>query len=300
MSLLVVLAGVVLLSVPAITTTTRLTSEAKARLSCAAIACGSVVVGFGLAITASPLLILWHDGEPIGGASHLSPGGRWAWMASAVLVGLAATLIGNAVHATLTRRRRLHAASMLGSSVHQAGCGVEVRILPIDDIHALAALSPSPHVVISQPLRNLLDRSAFDAVVAHEAAHLRLRHDRYLFLLSVYVQAWGWLPFVEGIVESLRHDIEKWADNDAVRSGTTNPQELARAIEIVAEASDGTDRALRSAGERAAALRIIAPCAPPRWQQLTMATIAAAALLGSAYTTVHSLVDLGMIVAAIH
>lgn len=300
MSLLVVLAGVVLMSVPAVATATRLTSEAKVRLSCAAIACGSAVVGLGLVITASPLLILWHDGEPISGLSHLSPGGRWAWAAAAALVVLAATLASNSVRATLTRRRRVHAASQLGSAVHHDRCGVAIRILPIEDVLALAAPSPTPHVVISQALHDMLDPAALDAVVAHEAAHLRLRHDRHLFFLSFYVQVWGWLPRVDSIVGNLRQEIEKWADDSAVRSGTTDPQDLATAIETVAEASAISTQTHISARERAAALRIVTPSEPPLWQQLAMTALTATALLGSGYAATHSLVDLGMIVAAIH
>ncbi len=300
MSLLVVLAGVVLMSVPAVTTATRLTSEAKVRLACAAIACGSAVVGLGLVITASPLLILWHDGVPVSGLSHLSPGGRWAWAAAAALVVLAATLASNSVRATLTRRRRVHAASQLGAAVHHDRCGVAIRILPIEDVLALAAPSPTPHVVISQALHDLLDPAALDAVVAHEAAHLRLRHDRHLFLLSLYAQVWGWMPRVDSTVGTLRKEIEKWADNTAVGSGATDSQTLAAAIETVAQASGSANRTRRNAHERAAALRLVAPCEPPRWQRLAMTTLTAAALLASAYATAHSLVDLGTIVATIH
>ena len=300
MSFLVVLAGLVLMSVPAVATATRLTPEAKVRLSCAAIAWGSAVVGLGLAITASPLLILWHDGEPINGISHLSPGGRWAWAAAAVLVALAAMLASNSVRATLARRQRVHAASLLASTVRHDRCGVAMRILPIEDVLAIATPTPTPHVVISQALHDLLDPVALDAVVAHETAHLRLRHDRHLFLLSFYVQVWGWLPRVDSIVGELRQEIEKWADNDAVRSGTTDAQNLAAAIETVAEASNTPTQTQRSARERAAALRMVAPCEPPLWQQLAMAALTAAALLGSAYAATHSLADLGAIVAAIH
>ncbi len=300
MSLLVVIAGVMLLSVPAVAIETQLTAEDKVRMSCAAIACGSAVVAVGLALTASPLLILWHDGEPIGEVSHLSPGGRWAWAAGATLVVLAATVASNAVRATLAGRRRVHAASLLGADVHHHRCGVAIRIVPIEDILALATPSPAPHVVVSQTLHDLLDSGALDAVLAHEASHLRLRHDRHLFLLSFYLKVWGWLPRVDRIVAELRHEVEKWADNSAVRCGATNPQTLAAAIETVARASSPVYPNRKNAQERAASLRTIAPCHPPVWQPLAMTALTTVGLLGSAYAATHSLIDLAMIVSAIH
>lgn len=49
-------------------------------------------------------------------------------------------------------------------------------------------------IVLSEGLLHALDASQAQAVVRHEAAHLRSRHQRLRTLASVPEQALGWLP----------------------------------------------------------------------------------------------------------
>lgn len=299
MSLLVIITGVALLSIPAVASTARLTPALKVRASCAAITFGFIVVGVGLAITASPLIIVWHDGEPIDGVAHLSPGGTWAWAASAALGFLGAIVATGAVRSTLRRRRRIYLASSLVPAVLHNRHGVTIRILPMERALALATPSPRPEIVVSQALHGHLTTEQFDAVVAHEAAHLQLRHDRKLLTLSLYNRVWGWLPGVEMVVADLRMEVEKWADQHAVDTGATTHRSLASAIgAVVSQTRSPFDTG--DLEQRVAALLTDSSSDPLGRQHIAMTALCIAALACSAYAITHSLIDLSLIVAAAH
>jgi len=55
------------------------------------------------------------------------------------------------------------------------------------------------------------------AVLAHEGAHLRLRHD-HLLVLALYERNWGWLPGARAVADRHRHSVELWADMAAAGS----------------------------------------------------------------------------------
>ena len=108
MSLLVVGIGVALLTVPALCVTGALGPKASVRVACAAATAGIWLLGIGVLLTASPLLVWWHDqGEASGvDLGHVSPGGPWAWMASGMVGGVGASwLIGFLRHSARARRR---------------------------------------------------------------------------------------------------------------------------------------------------------------------------------------------------
>lgn len=292
MSALVVLCGVLLLSIPVIAARSGLGPDVKVQMSCVAIATGLFVMSFGLVVASSPLIIVWHDGEQIGGLSHVSPGGRLAWVAGAALLLIVVIVTTDAVRVTTSLRRRVRAASLVTSGFDHGRHNVKVRLLPTEQFAAFAVAAPNPHVVVSQALYDSLTPEVFNAVVAHEAAHLRLRHDRHLFLLSLYSRFGGWAPGIEGTVDQLRGDIEKWADRHAVQAGTTDTGSLSTAIGKISESTGNGLERIANLGLR--------PSRPRARERVALATAAVTPLLGSAYATVHSVFDLGMIIAAVH
>jgi len=217
-SLLVVGLGVLLLSVPALTAYSRLGPAARVRAACVSALAGIWVLGAGTMLTALPLVMVWHDGEEATGfgLTHLSPGGPMAWAAGGALGGLGvAWVLTTLGHAFWARRRAALPRWAAESAAHDEGAGAEVRIAPSLRPMAFAVPGRDRHVVISRAVTRVLTEPELRAVLAHEGAHLRLRHDRYLLILATYERVWGWLPGVAGVVARLRQAVEQWADTAA-------------------------------------------------------------------------------------
>lgn len=84
-----------------------------------------------------------------------------------------------------------------------------------DDRRPFAYTLPGPggHVVVSTGLVDLLDDTEFDVVLAHEAAHGRYRHDRYLLISRI---ASASMPLLRPLTSRLEFSLERWADEYAV------------------------------------------------------------------------------------
>ena len=218
MTLLVLLLGVGLLAAPLAVVASDLDPAAKARVGCAT-------------RSASPLLLLWRD-ENRGhwdAADHLAPGGLWAWLTAAVAAAVGLAIAVNTGLRTRRVRRRARFprwAAMATSSEH----GIELRIAPSTERVAYAVPGRDRHIVVSQAVHDGLSPSQLDAVVAHEAAHLVLSHQRYLFVLTLYEQICGWLPGARHTTENLRLAIEQWADTVAVAAFGAEAEALPRAF----------------------------------------------------------------------
>ena len=115
----------------------------------------------------------------------------------------------------------------------------DVRIL--DHPTAVAYTLPGWHsrVVLSAGMLNLLARAELVAVIDHERAHVRSRHD----LLVLPFQAWGttlgWLPGVRAAAAAVAELTEMLADDWAGRR--SSPSTLARALATVALAGVPAD-----------------------------------------------------------
>jgi hypothetical protein len=88
-------------------------------------------------------------------------------------------------------------------------------VLLVPDQRAYACTLPGRggRIVISSALDQLLDRPERAVVLAHERAHARYRHDRYLLIADLSVAI---VPFVSPIARHLRFCLERWADEQAV------------------------------------------------------------------------------------
>lgn len=71
------------------------------------------------------------------------------------------------------------------------------------------------HIVLSSGLVDLLDDAERRVVIAHENAHARHRHDRYLLLAQTCGAA---IPMLRPLTSRLQFTIERWADEAAVAS----------------------------------------------------------------------------------
>lgn len=85
----------------------------------------------------------------------------------------------------------------------------------VDHHEAFAFTTPGRggRIIVSRALYEHLTPDERDVVLAHERAHARHRHDRYL--LAAQLAAALLMP-LHPLVNRLRYSIERWADEDAV------------------------------------------------------------------------------------
>ena len=128
-------------------------------------------------------------------------------------------------------------------------------------------------IVLSRGLRSSLSGRELQVVIAHEQAHLRYRHHRYLAASSICTAA---LPFLRRVDDNLRFAIERWAD-EAAASKVRDRQLVARTIARVALPPTGTrvTPALSDVGVVARVEALLEEAPPP-------STIAGAAMLTTA------------------
>jgi predicted Zn-dependent protease len=84
----------------------------------------------------------------------------------------------------------------------------------VDDPRPYALTLPgrAGRIVVSSGLADLLDGPELEAVLAHEQAHSRHRHDRHLLLAEL---AAAWLPPLGVLSARTRFSVERWADDIA-------------------------------------------------------------------------------------
>ncbi|MET3806628.1 hypothetical protein ABIB25_003644 [Nakamurella sp. UYEF19] len=217
---------------------------------------GVCLVGAGFVIALEPLgnniataLFRWlqrlFDGQAlVGMTGHGIISGTLATSAALILFGV---LIRSVI--LTVRRRRAHRLLLdlltggRSPVVTSDRCGVgsdrevgdllaDVRIL--DHSMAVAYTLPGWHsrVVLSAGMLDLLDRAELVAVIDHEKAHVRSRHDLLVLPFQAWGTALGWLPGVRAAAESVAELTEMLADDWAVRR--SSPATLARALATVA------------------------------------------------------------------
>ncbi len=87
-------------------------------------------------------------------------------------------------------------------------------VLPLDVPTAYALAGRPGQVVVSRGMLEVLDGPERAALVAHEQAHLRLHHHRYMGLSTVAAAA---VPFLRPLVRRVKVATERWADEEAAR-----------------------------------------------------------------------------------
>ncbi|MFD6357485.1 M56 family metallopeptidase [Nocardia tengchongensis] len=114
------------------------------------------------------------------------------------------------------------------------------------------------YVVVTDGLAQCLTDAQWQAVLAHEHAHLRARHHQILGVCQVFARAFPWIPVFAAAPAAMASLVELAADRAA-----GDPRALAAALRIVAARTTTTATALGLVDE-SLALRLECLCAPAR------------------------------------
>ena len=255
-----------------------------------AIALAAVLSAFsaGIAI-ATRVLMPGPDGRPT--ASVIGAEGRLGWplwtiymavFALTVLIG-ARLMIAILRVAIANRRRRAHHRMVVdlvdvGHDAALAQPSARTRDLRVLDVaQPLAYCLPGvrSRVVVSEGTLTTLDDAEVAAILSHERAHLRARHDLVLEAFTVAHAAFPRVVRSANALRAVQLLVELLADDAAVRATGRTP--LARAL--VACASGRTPSGALAAGGRSTVLRVRRLSGRGNsWPLATAAYLAAAAV----------------------
>jgi Zn-dependent protease with chaperone function len=263
------------------------------------LAAGVCLVGAGFVVALNPLghsifdaFWVWLDELRVGHPLARMTGG--GIVAGTLAAAAALILFGVLIRSVLLTVRRRHAHRMLldllTADRPRRGAGVPVVALSaerdaemgdlLDDVRildhstAVAYTLPGWHsrVVLSAGMLDLLCRAELVAVIDHEKAHVRSRHDLLVLPFQAWATALGWLPGVRAAAGSVAELTEMLADDWAVRR--SEPAVLARALATVALAGVPAGSGVAGsqtpavAGQSVAARvnRLLHPYPLPLWQ----------------------------------
>ncbi len=244
------------------------------------IAVAAVLSAFsaGLAI-ASRLFVPGPDGRPTATITSEIAVLGWPLWLTYILVFALTLLIGGRLAvaavevAVATRRRRAHhrmVVDLLGECPHGTP---GLRVLHVAEPLAYCLPGVRSRVVLSEGTLSALTDTEVAAILSHERAHLRARHD---LVLEAFIAVHTAFPrFVRSgsALNAVRLLVELLADDAAVR--TAGPTPLARAL--VACASARTPRGALAAGGPTTVLRVQRLAGRPNSLLLAFAAYAAAA-----------------------
>lgn len=196
---------------------------------------------------------------------------------------VSASLLGAAAYRAVRYRRRVR-----GELAPFAGIdGIEV--IASDDPIAFAVPGRPGGVVIGSALLCTLEPNERSAVLAHENAHLRLRHHRYVHTVELCAAAY---PFLIPLARHVRFATERWAD-EAAAEEVGSRRTVARAIARVALMHHGPQvspsLAFSGRGTSARVEALLHPDDPHRVEVPVAATLATllTALAGSSVQVHH-------------
>ncbi len=209
----------------------------------------------GIAI-ASRLFVPGPDGRPTATiTSEIEVLGWPLWIAY-VLVFALTLLVGARLTvsvlqvAVATRRRRAHhrmVVDLVGKS-QKSG----LRVLDVAEPLAYCLPGVRSRVVVSQGTLTALADKEITAILSHERAHLRARHDLVLEMFTAVHAAFPRFVRSGNALDAVRLLVEMLADDAAVRA--TGPTPLARAL--VACATARTPAGALAAGVPTTVLRV--------------------------------------------
>jgi Zn-dependent protease with chaperone function len=157
-------------------------------------------------------------GDMVAGVCVLAAGP--VGLAQLVLYGLAAALLARtgalAAQAALAGRRAgPRAWALAGATPRLMPGGVTAWVIPSSQVAAYCGGLRRAQIVVTTGLLGLLNPGEQEAVLGHEAAHVRLGHSRVLLLGAVIRRSYRWLPPARLAWDRLRRDIEAAADDEA-------------------------------------------------------------------------------------
>ena len=221
------------------------------------IALAAVLSAFsaGIAI-ASRLFVPGPDGRPTATiTSEIEVLGWPLWIAYVLVFALTlligARLVAAVVEVAIaTRRRRAHhrmVVDLVGKS-QKSG----LRVLDVAEPLAYCLPGVRSRVVVSEGTLTTLADKEIAAILSHERAHLRARHDLVLEMFTAVHAAFPRFVRSANALDAVRLLIELLADDAAVRA--TGPTPLARAL--VACAAGRTPAGAMAAGGPTTVLRV--------------------------------------------
>ena len=221
------------------------------------IALAAVLSAFsaGIAI-ASRLFVLGPDGRPTATiTSEIDVLGWPLWAAYVIVFAITLVIGARLTYAVLqvaiaTRRRRAHhrmVVDLVGKSQ-----GNHLRILNVAQPLAYCLPGVRSRVVVSEGALNALGDNEMAAILTHERAHLRARHDLVLEMFTAVHAPFPRFVRSGNALDAVRLLIEMLADDAAVRAAGPTP--LARAL--VACASGRTPSGALAAGGPTTVLRL--------------------------------------------
>lgn len=156
---------------------------------------GAVVVLAALSIAQLPMVADNLDWCRALAADHTVP----TWLGAGFIIGLV-SIVTSGVR---SRPRRRPAVPMAAD---------ELVVLPIDEPEAYAVPGRPGHIVVSTGMLRRLDDDERRVLLAHERAHLRYHHHRYIAVADL---AAGLVPLLRPLGRRVRFATERWADEDA-------------------------------------------------------------------------------------
>jgi Zn-dependent protease with chaperone function len=221
------------------------------------IALAAVLSAFsaGIAI-ASRLFVPGPDGRPTATiTSEIEALGWPLWTAYVIVFAVTLVIGARLTYAVVqvaiaTRRRRAHhrmVVDLVGKSQ-----GAHLRILDVAQPLAYCLPGVRSRVVVSEGALNTLADNEMAAILTHEHAHLRARHDLVLEMFTAVHAAFPRFVRSAHALHAVRLLIELLADDAAVRAAGPTP--LARAL--VACASGHTPSGALAAGGPTTVLRV--------------------------------------------
>ncbi|MEU9347697.1 M56 family metallopeptidase [Streptomyces sp. NPDC048278] len=276
--------------------TVLLTTVAAVMALCSTVCLALLMVVGTAQLPGNPLPDGWSDPEVRESVPRHEIAGK------AAIPALLAVLIGSA--RALSHHRRVRGRA------HEALRGLpgsEVAVLPDPQPYAYALPGgPRDRIVVSTGMLAQLTSRERRALFAHERAHLRARHHRYLLLAQLAARA---NPFLLPLRTAVTYTAERWADEEAAQT-VGSRRTVARAIGAAALVSRGTPAptfaGLASPGplpRRVAAL-LGPPPVTSTWPSLfttaglAMWTAAAGAVLSATFSANSALTLLFLLYAA--
>ena len=267
MSLLTLAAAIALVALPSalLRAGLRLRPSDWARVAAGALAAGVLLAHAALGSLGLFTLLRASGVPPVANdvireGAHLLPGGPVLGLIAALVATTQAAVITRTVRRVRDTRAQLQMEPGLGDHFRFA----EFEVVVVPTRHVLAFSNPlsGGQIVVSNELLRVLAPDETAAVLRHEAAHLRHRHDRYLWIAAVAEAALP-LPITRRTGALLRRSIEHWADEDTASSAPARSvlrQALRRfaALGGGATVNDRISALTRSPGARPGAARVAA------------------------------------------
>ncbi|MGH8775821.1 MAG: M56 family metallopeptidase [Jiangellaceae bacterium] len=194
-------------------------------------------------------------------AQYATPGGAAIASTGLVLALAVAGRVGYCIArawraAALDRRHQLEVLALVGRT--EDGVGATIVDHEIAEVYCLPGRRG--RIVLTTGALAALDARQLAAVLAHERAHLRARHDLAIAVASALADAFPRVPAFARAHEQVRRLIELAADDTAARNG----DRLTLAEGILTVAAGRTPAASLGAGGSTVAVRVRRLLAPPR------------------------------------